>query len=87
MGRGGEGGNEASNFEVLLFKVEVVLSKLNGHDLSDEHHDSSDEQVCLKSGLMIKRLYHRTVIIPQQVPLAAVFVGCLKMPLVTCCHL
>ena len=26
MGRGGEGGNEASNVEVLLFKVEVAKS-------------------------------------------------------------
>lgn len=34
MGRGGEGGNEASNVEVLLFKVEVALSKVHGHDLS-----------------------------------------------------
>ena len=41
--------------------------------LSDEHHDSSDEQVCLEAGLMIKRLYHRTVIIPQQVPLKLLF--------------
>ena len=71
MGRGG--GNETSNVEVLLFKVEVALSKVHGHDLSDEHHDSSDEQVCLKAGLMIKRLYHRTVIIPQQVPLKPLF--------------
>ena len=54
--------------------------------LSDEHHDSSDEQVCLEAGLMIKRLYHRTVIIPQQVPLK------LRFLLVVwrchdCCHL
>ena len=54
--------------------------------LSDEHHDSSDEQVCLKAGLMIKRLYHRTVIIPQQVPQKPLFL-LVVWRCHDCCHL
>ena len=67
-------GNGPSNFqEVYGLKLKLKQTQWS---------DFSDEQVCLKAGLMIKRLFHRTVIIPQQVPelsRTAVFVGCLKI--------